>query len=136
VHTLKNQAKEAWLQKVKQAVIKQAKIIKKNIEVKVNNNIMAIKNLNPVTSIMDFKTFAKNPIIATMFLVIIGISVLYIDIRGNFNSQLEAQSAKIEKLEAKMDAMGQSLIKCESAMSGASAKLSTLESLGKIQKIK
>jgi hypothetical protein len=85
---------------------------------------------------MDFKTFAKNPIIATMFLVIIGISVLYIDIRGNFNSQLEAQSAKIEKLEAKMDAMGQSLIKCESAMSGASAKLSTLESLGKIQKIK
>jgi hypothetical protein len=97
---------------------------------------MAIKNLNPVTSIMDFKTFAKNPIIATMFLVIIGISVLYIDIRGNFNSQLEAQSAKIEKLEAKMDAMGQSLIKCESAMSGASAKLSTLESLGKIQKIK
>ena len=136
MHTLKNQAKEAWLQKVKQAVIKQAKIIKKNIEVKVNNNIMAIKNLNPVTSIMDFKTFAKNPIIATMFLVIIGISVLYIDIRGNFNSQLEAQSAKIEKLESKMDAMGQSLIKCESAMSGASAKLSTLESLGKIQKIK
>jgi hypothetical protein len=136
VHTLKNQAKEAWLQKVKQAVIKQAKIIKKNIEVKVNNNIMAIKNLNPVTSIMDFKTFAKNPIIATMFLVIIGISVLYIDIRGNFNSQLEAQSAKIEKLESKMESMGQSLIKCESAMSGASAKLSTLESLGKIQKIK
>ena len=136
MHTLKNQAKEAWLQKVKQAALKQAKIIKKNIEVKVNNNIMAIKNLNPVTSIMDFKTFAKNPIIATMFLVIIGISVLYIDIRGNFNSQLEAQSAKIEKLELKMDAMGQSLIKCESAMSGASAKLSTLESLGKIQKIK
>jgi hypothetical protein len=136
VHTLKNQVKEEWLQKVKRAVIKRAKIIKKNIEVKVNNNIMAIKNLNPVTSIMDFKTFAKNPIIATMFLVIIGISVLYIDIRGNFNSQLEAQSAKIEKLEAKMDAMGQSLIKCESAMSGASAKLSTLESLGKIQKIK
>ena len=136
MHTLKNQAKEAWLQKVKQAALKQAKIIKKNIKVKVNNNIMAIKNLNPVTSIMDFKTFAKNPIIATMFLVIIGISVLYIDIRGNFNSQLEAQSAKIEKLESKMDAMGQSLIKCESAMSGASAKLSTLESLGKIQKIK
>jgi hypothetical protein len=35
-----------------------------------------------------------------------------------------------------MDAMSQSLIKCEGAMSGASAKLSTLESLGKIQKIK
>jgi hypothetical protein len=36
VHTLKNQAKEAWLQKVKQAALKRAKIIKKNIEVKVD----------------------------------------------------------------------------------------------------
>jgi hypothetical protein len=96
------------------------------------NNI----NINPVTSIMDFKSFSKNPVVGTMFLVIIGISVLYIDIRGNFNSQLESQSIKIEKLEEKMDAMGQSLIKCESAMSGANAKLSTLEQLGKIQKIK
>ena len=99
---------------------------------------MAIKekvNLtNPLP--LNFKDFSKNPVVGTMFLVIIGISVLYIDIRGNFNSQLESQSAKIEKLEQKMDAMGQSLIKCESAMSGASAKLSTLESLGKIQKIK
>jgi hypothetical protein len=97
---------------------------------------MAVKNLNPVTSIMDFKTFSKNPIIATMFLVIIGISALYIDIRSTFHDQIEKQGIKIEKLEAKMDAMGSSLIKCESAMSGASAKLSTLESLGKIQKIK
>ena len=99
---------------------------------------MAIKekvNLtNPLP--LPFKDFSKNPVVGTMFLVIIGISVLYIDIRGNFNSQLESQSAKIEKLEQKMDAMGQSLIKCESAMSGASAKLSTLESLGKIEKIK
>ena len=97
---------------------------------------MAIKDklTNPLP--LNFKEFSKNPIVGTMFLVIIGISVLYIDIRGNFNSQLESQSAKIEKLEQKMDAMGQSLIKCESAMSGASAKLSTLESLGKIEKIK
>jgi hypothetical protein len=97
---------------------------------------MAVKNLNPITSVMDFKTFAKNPIVGTMFLVIIGISALYIDIRSTFHSQIENQGNKIEKLESKMDAMGQSLIKCESAMSGASAKLSTLESLGKIEKIK
>jgi hypothetical protein len=71
-----------------------------------------------------------------MFLVIIGISALYIDIRSTFHEQIDNQGAKIEKLEAKMEEMGQSLIKCESAMSGASAKLSTLESLGKIEKIK
>ena len=96
------------------------------------NNI----NINPVTSIMDFKSFSKNPVVGTMFLVIIGISALYIDIRSTFHEQIDNQGAKIEKLEAKMDVMGQSLIKCEGAMSGASAKLSTLESLGKIQKIK
>lgn len=97
---------------------------------------MAIKqNLsNPLP--VSFKDFSKNPVVGTMFLVIIGISALYIDIRSTFHDQIEKQGIKIEQLEAKMDAMGQSLIKCESAMSGASAKLSTLESLGKIQKIK
>jgi hypothetical protein len=85
---------------------------------------------------LSFKDFSKNPIVGTMFLVIIGISALYIDIRSTFHDQINNQGAKIEKLEAKMDEMGQSLIKCESAMSGANAKLSTLEQLGKIQKIK
>jgi hypothetical protein len=85
---------------------------------------------------LSFKDFSKNPIIGTMFLVIIGISALYIDIRSTFHEQIDNQGAKIEKLEAKMEQMGQSLIKCESAMSGANAKLSTLESLGKIEKIK
>jgi hypothetical protein len=39
VHTLKNQAKEAWLQKVKQAALKQANFIKKNIEVKADETV-------------------------------------------------------------------------------------------------
>jgi hypothetical protein len=97
---------------------------------------MAIKDklTNPLP--LNFKEFSKNPIVGTMFLVIIGISALYIDIRSTFHEQIDNQGAKIEKLEAKMDEMGRSLIKCESAMSGASAKLSTLESLGKIEKIK
>lgn len=97
---------------------------------------MAIKEsvTNPLP--INFKDFSKNPVVGTMFLVIIGISALYIDIRSTFHDQIEKQGIKIEKLEAKMESMGQSLIKCESAMSGASAKLSTLESLGKIQKIK
>ncbi len=97
---------------------------------------MAIKESlsNPLP--IGFKDFSKNPVVGTMFLVIIGISALYIDIRSTFHDQIEKQGIKIEQLESKMDAMGQSLIKCESAMSGASAKLSTLESLGKIQKIK
>lgn len=85
---------------------------------------------------VSFKDFAKNPVVGTMFLVIIGISALYIDIRSTFHYQIDSQGSKIEKLEAKMDVMSEALIKCESSMSGANAKLSTLESLGKIEKIK
>ena len=92
------------------------------------------KVTNPLP--INFKEFSRNPVVGTMFIVIIGISALYIDIRSTFHSQIEAQGNKIEKLENKMEDMSQSLIKCESAMSGASAKLSTLESLGKIEKIK
>ena len=50
---------------------------------------------------ISFKDFSKNPVVGTMFLVIIGISVLYIDIRGTFNNQIEGQGRKIEKLETK-----------------------------------
>lgn len=92
------------------------------------------KVTNPLP--INFKEFSKNPVVGTMFIVIVGISALYIDIRSTFHGQIEAQGNKIEKLENKMDTMSQSLIKCESSMSGANAKLSTLESLGKIEKIK
>jgi hypothetical protein len=54
---------------------------------------MAAKNLNPVTSIMDFKTFAKNPIVATLFLVLIAISYLYIDVRSTFKEQISSQES-------------------------------------------
>ena len=51
---------------------------------------------------ISFKDFSKNPVVGTMFLVIVGISVLYIDIRGTFNNQIEGQGRKIEKLETRV----------------------------------
>jgi hypothetical protein len=66
---------------------------------------MAIKEnvTNPLP--ISFKDFSKNPVVGTMFLVIIGISALYIDIRSTFHDQIEKQGIKIEQLESKMDAM-------------------------------
>jgi hypothetical protein len=87
---------------------------------------MAVKNLNPVTSIMDFKTFAKNPIVATLFLVLIAISYLYIDVKSTFK----------EKLEGKVEIMQITLRRTDSSLAAATSKLSTLEQLGKIQNIK
>jgi hypothetical protein len=97
---------------------------------------MSAKNLNPITSVMDFKTFAKNPIVATLFLVLIAISYLYIDVKSTFKEQIVSQNLKVEKLESKVEVMQFTLRKTDSSLSAATSKLSTLEQLGKIQNIK
>lgn len=97
---------------------------------------MAAKNLNPVTSIMDFKTFSKNPIVATLFLVLIAVSYLYIDVRSTFKEQISSQNEKVLRLEEKVDIMQAVLRRTDSSLAAATSKLSTLEQLGKIQSIK
>ena len=85
---------------------------------------------------MTFKDFAKNPIVATLFLVLLAISYLYIDVRTTFKDQITMQNIKVEKLDDKVDVMQVALRRCDSSLASATAKLSTLESLGKIQAIK
>jgi fumarate reductase subunit C len=85
---------------------------------------------------MTFKEFAKNPIVATLFLVLLAISYLYIDVRTTFKDQITMQNIKVEKLDNKVDVMQVALRRCDSSLASATAKLSTLESLGKIQAIK
>ena len=84
---------------------------------------------------VDFKTFAKNPVVATLFIVLCGISALYIDVRSTFKDQITSQGVKVEKLDEKVDIMQVALRRCDSSLAAASTKLSTLEQLGKIQKI-
>lgn len=92
--------------------------------------------LNPVTSIMDFKTFAKNPIVATLFLVLCGISGLYLDIRSTFQSQAKAQDVRIEKVENRLDLVQEALRRSDSAKAVSTTQLKTLQELGAIKSIK
>jgi hypothetical protein len=85
---------------------------------------------------VSFKDFVKNPIIGTLFIVLCGISALYIDVRSTFKDQITSQSIKVQKLDDKVDLMQIALRRCDSSLASATAKLSTLESLGKIQSIK
>ena len=85
---------------------------------------------------VSFKQFASNPIVATLFIVLCGISALYIDVRSTFKDQITSQGIKVEKLDEKVDIMQVALRRCDSSLASATAKLSTLESLGKIQSIK
>lgn len=83
---------------------------------------------------ISFKDFAKNPVVGTMFLVIVGISALYVDIRGTFKEQIGNQEIKIEKLETRVDMLSNQLRITDSSLSAASSKLNVLQSLGKIPK--
>ena len=84
---------------------------------------------------ISFKDFAKNPVVGTLFIVLIAIGYLYVDIRTTFNDQVKTQAVKIDKLEGRVETLGQMLRRCDSSLASATTKLSTLEQLGKIQKI-
>lgn len=83
---------------------------------------------------ISFRDFAKNPIVGTLFLVIVGISALYIDIRANFNNRIDSQEFRIANLEHKDSLKTQALIECKTALSATTTKLETLNELGAIKK--
>lgn len=83
---------------------------------------------------ISFKDFAKNPIVGTLFLVIVGISALYVDIRSNFNNRIDSQEFRIANLEHKDSLKTQALIECKTALSATTTKLETLNELGAIKK--
>ena len=84
---------------------------------------------------IKYKEFAKNPVVGTLFVVLVAIGYLYVDVRSTFQGQAKNQDVKIEKLETRLDVVTNALRKCDSSLAAASTKLSTLEQLGKIQKI-
>ena len=93
-------------------------------------------NVSANTLPISFKEFSKNPIVGTLFIVLIAIGYLYIDVRSTFKDQVVSQSAKVQKLEDRVDAISDALRRCDSALATSNTKLSTLEQLGKIEHIK
>jgi hypothetical protein len=86
----------------------------------------------PVT----FKEFSKNPVVGTLFIVLIAIGYLYVDIRSTFQGSIQKNDVRIEKLESRVDLVQQALRRSDSLNAVSNTKLSTLEQLGKIEKIK
>ncbi len=88
--------------------------------------------VNPLP--ISSKDFAKNPVVGTLFVVLIGISYLYIDIKSTFKGQIESQEFRISNLEHKDSIKTQALIDCKTALSATSTKLETLDAMGAIKK--
>lgn len=82
---------------------------------------------------ISFKEFSKNPVVGTMFIVLIAIGYLYIDIRGVFEDQSVKQEQRIEKLELRVETLSELLRVTDSALASANMKIITLESLGEIK---
>lgn len=82
---------------------------------------------------VSFKEFNKDPIKALLFITLLTIGYLYIDSKMMYTHQIEIQTAKIEKLEIKIDALTAQLRKSDSTLAVATAKMGLLQQLGKIQ---
>ena len=86
-----------------------------------------------VTIPMTFSEFAKEPVKGVMLLCLVAVGYLYVDLKINYNKQIDKQGKKIEVLEAKIDALTYQLRKADSLQSASSSKLLLLEQLGKIK---
>ena len=84
---------------------------------------------------ISFKEFAKNPIVGTLFLVLIAISYLYIDVRTTFKEQATSQNVRIDKVESRLDRVQEALRVSDSTKAVTTTQLQTLQQLGAIKKL-
>ena len=82
---------------------------------------------------ITFDQFSKEPVKGIMFLCLVAVGYLYVDLKLNYNAQIEKQGHKIELLEAKIDALTQQLRKSDSTLAASASKLQLLQQLGKIR---
>lgn len=82
---------------------------------------------------ITFSEFAKEPVKGVMFLCLVAVGYLYVDLKINYNKQIDKQGEKIELLESKIEILTQQLRRSDSLQSAANSKLLILEELGKIK---
>jgi len=66
-------------------------------------------------------------------MAVLAIGYLYVDNKLTYNEQIEKQGVKIEKLEAKIDALTVQLKRSDSLLAAAASRIATLQELGKIK---
>ena len=70
---------------------------------------------------ISFEQFSKDPVKGFLFITLIAIGYLYVDQKMQYTEQIERQGSKIEKLEAKIDALGIQLKRSDSLLSANSS---------------
>ena len=85
---------------------------------------------------IKYKEFAKNPVVGTLFVVLVAIGYLYVDVRSTFKDQAKSQDVRIEKIENRLDLVQEALRRSDSAKAVSTTQLKTLQELGAIKYIK
>jgi hypothetical protein len=94
---------------------------------------VADKAIDSIKMPVTFKEFSKEPVKAMLFIVTLAIGYLYIDMKMMYAKNIDGQSAKLDKVEMKIDALTNQLRKSDSLLSASSTKLMVLSELGHIK---
>ena len=85
---------------------------------------------------MDYKTFAKNPIVAMLFIVLLGIVYVYMDMKGTFHQYTNSQDKRITMLEYRDSVKTEHIRHCDSSVASLNTKVQYLEQKGGLALIK
>jgi hypothetical protein len=88
---------------------------------------------NSLVPSFSFDQFTKEPVKAFLLITLAAIGYLYVDSKVQYGELIEKQSAKIEKLELKIDELTSQLKKSDSIAAATTSKLILLQELGKIK---
>lgn len=75
---------------------------------------------------ISFKDFAKNPVVGTLFIVLIAIGYLYVDVKTTFKDQAKSQDVRIEKIEGRLDLVQEALRRSDSAKAVSTTQLKNI----------
>lgn len=85
-----------------------------------------------IKSPITFKEFAKNPIVAILFICIIAIGYMYKDMKGTVHMYTDSQDKRITLLEYRDSLKSEHIKHCDSSVAALNEKFNYLQSKNKI----
>jgi len=85
-----------------------------------------------IKSPMTFKEFAKNPIVAVLFLALLAVGFMYKDMKGTVYMYTDSQDRRISLLEYRDSIKTQHIKHCDSSVAALNEKFNYLQAKNKV----
>jgi hypothetical protein len=85
-----------------------------------------------IKSPMTFKEFAKNPIVAVLFLCLLAIAFMYKDMKGSVLMYTDSQDRRISLLEYRDSIKSKHIKHCDSSVAALNEKFNYLQAKNKV----